>query len=103
VQQAACEFLEGVKHQQHRCWVTFLLWWLAAIIFVFVISEFFNNAPVGVVQAVFYGSMIVLFVPVRSLYSLKCPYCRKSAGALPIFRYRFLYCKSCGERIECKR
>jgi hypothetical protein len=100
--QIDCEFLDNVRHKQRRVWLTILLWWIAIIVFVVVITSF-TNAPDALIQGVCYGSFLLLYIPAISLYRLKCPHCQRAAGAWPIFRYKFMYCKACGKRIECKR
>lgn len=99
----ACEFIECVKHKQHKCWVVFLIWWICIAFFVLAVSELFKNVPPPVLMVVFYGSAFLLYLPGISLYRLKCPYCQGAAGALPFFRYKFLYCRACGKRIECNQ
>jgi hypothetical protein len=97
----ACEFLKQVSGRQRRFWLAVLVWWLCVVIFVATVSAFSKNSPGGVVTALVYGSALLLFIPARHMSRLKCPYCHKSAGAVPFFRYRFVICKACGERIEC--
>jgi hypothetical protein len=99
--QIECEFLDNVRHKQRRVWLTIFLWWIAVVVFVVVITSF-TNAPDALIQGVCYGSFLLLYIPAISLYRLKCPHCRRAAGAWPIFRYKFMYCKACGKRIECK-
>lgn len=97
----ACEFMENVRRGQRRFWLTLLLWWVCVAVFVAVVSQLFKNAPDAVFMTVFYGSALLLYVPAYRLYRLKCPYCDGSAGALPFLRYKFLFCRACGERLEC--
>jgi hypothetical protein len=97
----ACEFLEAVKHKQHRWWLVLLLWWICVIALVLAVSELFKNIPAAAVRLAFYASVVLLFIPAIRLYRLKCPYCDGSSGAFPFLRYKALRCKSCGERIEC--
>jgi hypothetical protein len=97
----ACEFLETVRHKQRGFWLTIFAWWVCMVVFVFVVSGLFKGAPDALLQVVFYGSALLLYIPAYSLFKLKCPYCNGSAGALPFLRYRFMYCRTCGERIEC--
>jgi hypothetical protein len=99
----ACEFLERVKRKQHGFWLTILVLWICVVIFVFLVTELFkdNEALDSIVYVGFYGGAFLTYIPGYGLFRLKCPHCHHPAGALPIFRYRFMYCRSCGERIEC--
>ena len=97
-----CDFLSEVRRGQHRVWLALLLWVIAILAFVAIITSF-TKAPDAIVQTVFYGSALLLYIPVLSLYRLICPHCQKAAGALPIFQYKFMFCKACGKRIECQR
>lgn len=96
-----CAFLEEVSGKQQVFWLTLLGWWLGIAAFLAVVPRF-RGVPNGVIMAVFYGSALLMFLPARALYRLRCPRCRKPAGALPWVRYRTLICRSCVERIECK-
>jgi len=97
----ACSFLETVRHKQHLLWMSVIVWWICVVAFVFLANELFRNIPDSIVYAVFFGSTLLLYIPAYKLFRLRCPYCNGYAGALPLFRYRFMYCRSCGERIEC--
>lgn len=99
--QDACKFLERVRRKQRGFWLTLLAWWVCVVVFAFLVNEVFKNAPDALVLATFYGSALLLYIPAHRLFKLRCPYCNGSAGALPIFRYKFMYCKTCGECIEC--
>jgi hypothetical protein len=99
--QIECNFLDEVKHKQYRVWLSLLFWVIAVVVFV-VVASTFTKASDTVIHAVFYGSVLLLYLPIVSLSRVKCPYCQWSAGALPIFRYKFMFCKACGKRIECK-
>jgi hypothetical protein len=100
--QIECDSLDQVRHKQHRVWLTLLFWWIAVAVIVGLVTHF-TNLPDAVIQGTFYGSVILLYIPAISLYRLKCPYCHRSAGALPVLRYKFMYCKACGKRIKCER
>lgn len=97
----ACKFLECVRKKQRMCWIVLFVWWACVAVFVVAVSELMKDVSDTVVMVVFYGSAFLIYIPAMQLYRLKCPYCHKYAGALPLFRYKFIYCKACGERIEC--
>lgn len=99
--QNACELLERVKRKQRGVWFSVLAWWVCVVVFVFLANEIFKELPDSFVLAFFYGSALLLYIPAYKLFKLKCPHCNGAAGALPFFRYKFMYCRSCGERIEC--
>jgi hypothetical protein len=99
--QADCEFLESIRSKQRKFWSVLLFWWVCAIAFVVITTQVFKGIPNIVVMLGFYGSAFLLYLPAYTLYRVICPYCRRPAGALPMFRYKFLICRSCGERIEC--
>lgn len=98
----ACEFLESVKRKQRGFWLAVFVWWVCVVIFVFLANEIFKGLPDPLILTVFYGSALLLYMPGYRLFKLRCPYCNGTTGALPIFRYKFMYCRSCGERIECR-
>jgi hypothetical protein len=100
--QNECDFLDQVKRKQHQVWLTLLLWWFAVAVTIGLVTHF-TNLPDAVIDASFFASIVLLYIPAIGLYRLKCPYCHRSAGALPIFRYKFMYCKACGKRIQCER
>lgn len=101
-QNVCCEFLDNVKRKQHQVWLTALLWFIGVIALIAIGAVFFPGTPFAAVQVAFYGSALIIYIPAISPYRLKCPYCHGSAGAVPIFRYKFMYCRACGQRIECK-
>ena len=96
-----CEFLEVVKRKQHGFWLAVLSWWICVVAFILLVSHLFKDVPDAVFMVVFYGGALLLYIPLVSLYRLKCPYCHGRAGAVPFLRYKFMFCKACGERIEC--
>ena len=98
----ACSFLDAVRRKQRLLWVAVIVWWACVVAFVFLVNELFKTVPDSIVYVVFYGSALLLYIPAYKLFKLRCPYCNGTAGALPIFRYRLMYCRSCGERIECR-
>src|ERR1700761_7310419 len=101
---SACEFLDVLRRQQHRFWWFLLIWWISVLIFVGVFTWIFGDGHFEIVQIVFYGSFLLVYIPrFIGVRRLNCPFCNRPVGASPFWRYRFLYCKSCGERIECKR
>lgn len=97
----ACEFLERVRRKQRGFWLAFLVWWVCVVVFVFIVNGVLKGVPDALVLAIFYGSALLLYIPAYKLFKLKCPYCGGSARALPFLRYKFMYCRACGERIEC--
>src|SRR5450759_2430046 len=97
----ACEFLANVKRKQHRFWLVLLLWWICAAALVLAVNGLFKNIPDAVVMIPFYLSAVLLYIPAITVYRLQCPYCHRSAGAIPFLHYKFLCCKACGKRIEC--
>ncbi|WP_232823556.1 hypothetical protein [Dyella sp. C9] len=99
--QEDCAFLETVKRKQCRFWLAFFIWWVCAAAFVFVVNQFFKGISDAVVLATFYVSAMLLYLPAWDLYRAACPYCHGKVGALPFLRYKFIYCRACGERIEC--
>ncbi len=98
----SCAFLELIKRRQRACWYAVLAWWVGTAAFIAVVSGYFDHGSDLPIYAAFYGSALMLYIPAIQLYKTKCPFCGGAAGALPIFRYTFLRCKSCGERIECQ-
>lgn len=101
---SACEFLEIVRRRQHRFWWSLFIWCIGIVIFVGTFTSIFGDKYFQIIQIVVYGSILLIFFPpLIKLHKLKCPFCQGSAGALMFYRYRFLYCRSCGERIECKK
>jgi hypothetical protein len=101
--QDACEFLKSVKHGQHRWWFLLLFWWIGISLYVLLVSHYFQNIPNTAITLPFYASALLLYIPAIMLYRLKCPYCNKSAGASPFFRYKFMYCRNCDRRIKCNQ
>ena len=99
--RADCEFLESIRSKQRKFWSALLFWWVCAIAFVIITTQAFKGVPNVVVMLGFYGSAFLLYLPTYALYRVSCPYCHRAAGALPMLRYKFLICRSCGERIEC--
>lgn len=99
----ACEFLDVLRQRQHGFWWFVLAWWINLLVFVGVFTWIFGDKHFQFIQIVFYGSVLLIFMRLVNVYRLKCPFCQRSVGASPFLRYRFLYCKSCGDRIECKR
>ena len=97
---ADCEFLQQVRRYQRRCWLVVLFWWIFVVVAASTVLGLLGNVP-PVVTIAFYASVVVVYIPGVQLFRLHCPHCERAAGALPFFRYRFLFCKSCGERIEC--
>ena len=98
---AECECLQDIAAKQRRFWLTLLIWCLGAVIFAVVTTQLIPRVPPTLIKAVFYGSSLCLYFPARQVFRVTCPHCRGPVGAVPVFRYRFLICKSCGERIEC--
>lgn len=96
----SCEYLKMVARKQHGFWLLIFLWWVCILVSIFTINGFFGFVPNFVVVGV-YVSVALLYIPAIRLYRIKCPHCHGAAGALPFLRYSFMYCRACGERIEC--
>lgn len=103
LRRAACTCLEEVAAKQRRCWLIMLLWWLDAIVFLVITTQLMSNVSFTFIQVVLYGSFLSSgYFSMRNIARVRCPHCHKPAGAVWLFRYRFLICRSCGERIECE-
>ena len=98
-----CEFLKLVSRKQRLFWIALLLWFITIVIFVVAVTELLNGVPDGLVTGVFFGSALLLLIPIATLYRLKCPYCQGPVGAVPFLQYKSLICHSCRECIECKQ
>jgi hypothetical protein len=101
-QQAECACLQEIGRQQRRFWLAALIWWISVIVFVVVTTQIIRNVAFTFVQVVFYMSALLLYIPARALSKIRCPHCQRPTGALPVFRYRFLICRTCQERIQCE-
>jgi hypothetical protein len=99
--QRGCTFLDQVKHKQRRFWLSLLIWLIGIIVFVSVVT-LLEKPPDELIDGIFFASaLLFVFLPILSLYRFECPHCHGAAGANPFIRYRFIFCKACGKRIEC--
>jgi hypothetical protein len=96
-----CRFMNEVWDGQRRFWIVFVIWLIGVVLFLIVATQVLRSAPDSVVMGIGYGSVLLLYIPMYGLAKLKCPHCGKRAGATPFFRYKFLICRSCSERMEC--
>ncbi|HEY4748955.1 MAG TPA: hypothetical protein VIH60_01055 [Steroidobacteraceae bacterium] len=100
----ACDFMDELARRQHAFWLGILFWWIGVVVVLSVVSAYVSKAPVLLLQVIVYGSIIIVFFALGSrVLGLQCPHCHRGAGAMPMWRYKFLYCKACGERIECRQ
>jgi small-conductance mechanosensitive channel len=99
-----CEFMEELARRQHAFWLGMLCWWIGAVVLVSIVSGYVSKTPALLMQTVVYGSFLIAFFTLaRRVQRVQCPHCHRGAGAMPIWRYKFLFCKACGERIECQQ
>jgi hypothetical protein len=99
-----CDFMGELARKQHAFWLGMLVWWIAVVVLVSAVTAYLHNTPFLILQVVFYASAIVtLGILGARVRRVRCPYCQKSAGAIPTWRYKFVICRACGERIECGR
>lgn len=96
-----CRFMNEVWEGQRKFWKFFLVWLIGVVLFLIVATQLLRWVPDSIVMGVGYGSFLLLYIPMFRLAKVKCPHCDKSAGATPFFRYEFLICRSCNERMEC--
>src|ERR1017187_3588994 len=100
----ACDFMKELARRQHAFWIDILFWWIGVVVVVSVVSAYVSKAPELLLQAIVYGSFIItVYVLGSRVRAVQCPYRHRHAGAIPIWRYKFLFCKACGKRIECRQ
>lgn len=101
--KTACDFMEELARRQHAFWLGFLFWWIGTVVVLSVVIAYVGKIP-ALLQAVVYGSFLITFFALANrVRGVQCPHCHRGAGAMPIWRYKFLFCKACGERIECRQ
>jgi small-conductance mechanosensitive channel len=99
----ACGFMGELARKQHAFWLGMLVWWIGVVILLSVVAAYFRNTLFLVLQAVVYASFIITgYILYRRVRRVQCPYCQQSAGAIPVWRYKFVICRTCKERIECR-
>lgn len=102
-EEDACRFLKELTRKQRRVWLVMLLWWIGAVCVLFAVSRLFPHAlPSGIEYLIGASFLLALYLPMSAARRTKCPFCGRSSGALAFWRYRFLDCRACGERIECR-
>jgi DNA-directed RNA polymerase subunit RPC12/RpoP len=76
---------------------------LANALVLGAIHMIFNNAPIIIFYVVFFCIYIKFsLVSINRLKNIRCPYCNDRSGAYLFMGFipEYIYCKSCGKRIE---
>jgi len=97
-------FWSDIDKWQIRGVVYVLIAVLVEIVVLGTLVTVFENIPSLLVIVIFWFIVIpFLCIPASKLRNIKCPYCGNKAGAIPYFLlipYKYMFCKSCGERIQ---
>jgi len=95
-------FCNELQRRQRAFWWVVAFWFVFELFFVVITTQLMKNVPDSLIYGGFYGAAILLIIPAGYLSRLKCPHCHGAAGAVPLFRYRIIFCRNCGQRIVCR-